>query len=364
MTEPHTLRIERITVPDSLDAPDAGPFLEIARIGNAMCLHDVGHSALDQDAAELLGFWQATDDWTLAGFSASRDGVILGIGTLTVSTQPGTRTADFDVMVDPDRWGEGAEEALLAAVEEEARRLGVRVIQTWTLHRPGAVGESVVPTTGWGGVPAGDRQTRFQMANGFALEQVERNSGFDLHGDFSGIERMLAEAEAVAGSDYRTVSWTGETPERYLDSFAHTLSRMSTDAPQGGLDIEEQHWDAARVRRRDARLAASGMTVSVTAVEHVATGAIAAYNELLIGGDGTGATQQYGTLVIAAHRGHRLGMIVKCANLLRWRTVAPHSPRVSTFNAEENRYMLSINEALGFVPISYAGAWKKELSEA
>lgn len=361
-TDATGLAVSPIIVPETLDAPDARMFLELVRIANDMCLHDAGHDYLHQDGVEVLGFWQDTADWAHVGFAAERDGVVIGVAQLRFSTEAGMTSVEFDVMIDPPHWGEGAEEALLAVVEAEARSRGLTTLQTWTLHRPDATGPRLDAPTGFGAIPAEDRQTVFMLENGYALEQVERNSSFDLRGPAEELERTLAEALDAAGSDYRLVSWLSPTPDDYLDTFAYVLSRMDTDAPQGGLVTEEHHWDGDRVRRRDERLRRQGMTVSVAAVEHVPTGAIVAYNELLIAEDHTGATQQYGTLVVKEHRGHRLGMVVKAANLLRWRELVPESPRVSTFNAEENRPMLDINEALGFVPVSYSGAWQKELA--
>ena len=357
-----TVTVRPIVIPATVEAPDAGPFLEMVRIANAVCRHDAGHDYLDEAPEEMLGFMQDQADWTQPAYAAERDGVILGVVKLMISNQEDASTIEFDVMIDPPMWGQGAEELLLAEVEREARERGLATIQTWTLHRPDTLGPRLEPPTGWGAIPAEDRQTVFQLANGFTLEQVERNSSFDLRGDFRVVESMLAQAQHAAGGDYRLRTWTAPTPPEFRDGFAYVLSRMSTDAPSAGMVVDEQHWDAARVERRDARQRAQGLTVSVAAVEHVPTGTIAAYNELVISDDRTGATQQYGTLVLKEHRGRRLGTIVKCANLLRWRDLVPESPRVSTFNAEENRHMLDINETIGFVPASYAGAWKKTLA--
>ncbi|GAA5208313.1 GNAT family N-acetyltransferase [Microbacterium kyungheense] len=354
------ITVRAVAVPASVDAPDARLFVEMVRIANAVCLHDAGHDYLHEEPEEMLGMWQDQTDWTQLAFAALRGDDVLGVVKMLISNQPDVSAIEFDLMVDPPRRGQGVEKSLLAEVEREARDRGISTIQTWTLHRPDAVGDRLESPTGWGSIPA-DTEALLQLAHGFTLEQVERNSVFDLTGDFSMVERMLHDAEAAAGDDYRPVVWTSPTPPEYVDGFAYALSRMSTDTPQGGLVVDEQHWDAARVKRRDARLQAQGLTVSVAAVLHVPTGRVVAYNELAIADDPAGATQQFGTLVVKEHRGHRLGTIVKCANLLRWRTIAPQSPRVSTFNAEENRHMLDINEAIGFVPASYAGAWKKVL---
>ena len=59
---------------------------------------------------------------------------------------------------------------------------------------------------------------------------------------------------------------------------------------------------------------------------------------------------QSDTLVVAAHRGHALGMRMKLANLVRLGEVAPERTTVYTWNADENEHMLAINIALGFEP--------------
>nr|MDQ2699153.1 GNAT family N-acetyltransferase [Actinomycetota bacterium] len=72
--------------------------------------------------------------------------------------------------------------------------------------------------------------------------------------------------------------------------------------------------------------------------------------------------QQYITIVLEEHRGHKLGMLLKVANLQHLEQVKPGHPSVTTFNAEENRFMLDVNEAVGFVPIGQESAWRKDLS--
>ena len=57
---------------------------------------------------------------------------------------------------------------------------------------------------------------------------------------------------------------------------------------------------------------------------------------------------QGGTLVLEEHRGHRLGMAIKLANLRRYRCGSPTSRTVHSWNADTNAPMIAINEALGF----------------
>ena len=56
------------------------------------------------------------------------------------------------------------------------------------------------------------------------------------------------------------------------------------------------------------------------------------------------------TVVVAEHRGHRLGRWLKAVNLLAAMDARPELRFINTFNAESNPWMLSINEAMAFRP--------------
>lgn len=352
--------ITDMIVPTRLGDADAADFRAIVALNNAVCLSDSGLPDFARTAEEMLPQWQDRTDTINRTLLAKEDGALVGALTISHSLAEPT-SAEVDLLVLPEHWGRGVETALLHRAETEVRRLGRHVLQAWTLHGTDPGPSPLVPRTGWGRVSA-TPHARLLQEEGFELEQVERNSVFDLQSDPAPVVRMLSDALAAAGPDYRLVEWTLPTPPELRDGYAWVLSRMSTDVPSGQLEVDEETWDAERIARRDTRFIEGGQTVSIAAVEHVPTGTLVAFNELVTGSDSQEVTHQYGTLVLKEHRGHRLGQVVKCANILRWRTIAPTSPRISTFNAEENRPMLDINEAMGFTPASYAGAWQKRLS--
>ncbi|KYJ99254.1 GNAT family N-acetyltransferase [Microbacterium sp. CH1] len=354
------LTITPLIVPATLDEANAADFRAYGALNRQICDEQVGLPELAPDAAQMLPDWQDDSDSLDLGFVAREGDEIVGMVTVSFAQESDANAAEIDLLVPAAHWGRGIEEALLDRAEAEGRTRGRSVLQMWTLHRPEEGERMLMPRTGWGRIPA-TAESDLVASYGYTLEQVERNSEFDLRRDTEPLRDALRAALDAAGPDYRIVEWLLPTPPELRDGYAAVLARLSTDAPSGDMDFVAEVWDADRVIRRDARLTGAGQTVSVVAVEHVPSATLVAYNELLIGADRSGTTHQFGTLVSKNHRGHRLGTIVKCANLLRWRELVPESPVVSTYNAEENRPMLDINEAIGFVPVSYAGAWQKKI---
>ncbi|UWF78452.1 MULTISPECIES: GNAT family N-acetyltransferase [Microbacterium] len=345
---------------------DAGPTPLIrayADVRNTSLHETTGRTDAFRTAESLLPMLRSTPEQRRRQWYVEQDGEIVGCCATTILLDDGGDTGMIGIALLRRVWDQGIGGAVLAHVEAELRAAGVRRLLNWTEHAEtaGADVDRLPSPTGYGSVPH-DHAARFLLRHGYRLEQVERISRFIWTGDsVAHLQRLLDEARSHAPG-YGIVQWMLPTPPARLDGYALLKSRMSTDVPDADLDMPAEAWDADRVRRHDDLYAVRGSSVLVTAAEEVATGRLCAFNELAITADHTTATQQEDTLVLAEHRSRRLGMLVKTAGLLTWRERFPESPYVITANAEENRPMLSINEAIGFTPIAYEGAWKKELT--
>ncbi|HEY4226412.1 MAG TPA: GNAT family N-acetyltransferase [Pseudolysinimonas sp.] len=359
--------IEEVPRPTSLEGDAGAVFEGIMAVHNASEVAAYGIPEVATLAAEALP--EYVDPHEDGRYFVARvsggivDGGIVGGGIVGYGhlrfLLDSPETAWHDVRVLPGFRGRGIGRALSAAVESASRELGQTRLITYAVH-PDAPGPQLTAPTGFGAIPAGNREVRFLLARGWTFEQVERASRFALPGD----PARLAAARAGAGShagDYRIVSWAGLTPPEWREGSALLNTRMSTDAPSGDLGEPEDVWDVDRLVTSEQLIEASPQQFVVTAAVHRVTGAMAGITRLVVPDETERAVNQWATIVLSEHRGHRLGMLMKTANLEFLERVAPGHPSVLTWNAEENRPMLSVNEAVGFVRIGAEGAWKKAL---
>jgi len=253
---------------------------------------------------------------------------------------------------------QGIGSALLDAVLTIAAERGRDTILMWSDHSASAVatGPEVAAVTGSGSVPA-DTATSFAQAKGFTLAQVERQSRLDLPLDPALLATLEAQAEAAAGSAYRLVSWRGPTPDAYLAAVAAANQAVSADAPSGDLDVNPQVWDASRVSALDDLLHRTGNTVTTVAIA-TESGEAVGFTRLFVESDRPRRAFQQNTVVMTGHRGHRLGLWLKTANLGLLRDAHPQVTHVDTWNADENQQMLAINNSLGNRLWALSGAWQ------
>jgi len=347
--------LERMPIPDTLDGPGGADFVEMVRVRNEIEAETSGLAEISPTAQDLLPHWQDPYSPQVL-FVARIDGHIVGRGVLSLPPEDGSTEAWLSAEVLSIHRGRGIGTALLESLEAEALSAGRSVLQGEGMSLP-AEGSQLDSPTGFGSVPAEAPGPRFAVRHGYELQQVVRGSRLPL--PFDAAEAL--DAAIAASPGYRVEVWEGAVPEHRLDDLARLHARMSTDAPSAELEITPEVWDAERVRSLDELRAKTGTPLLTAAAEHLETGRLVAFSELSVPNDLELAVQQVDTLVLREHRGHRLGMLTKIANLAALERGHPGHSSVITFNAEENRPMLDVNEAIGFVPFVYEAVWKKRV---
>ena len=362
--------IVQIPLPHSAEAPVDPLYEAYAHVSRAEDIHFYGNDDLVSDAREYFiedanQKYQRTARWVAfpAGERAPERAV--AIAAIDYPVADNTHLAYTWIVTHPEWRSQGIATALLPTIEESRRHSGRTTIQVWSNHSPYRGEDGLEAKSGVGRVNPAEPSARWLTALGYELEQTERHSVLDIPADDDPWWRELrARREkdaATAGALYELVQWQGATPPESRAEYARLRERMSVDAPDADLDFEEEKWDEERIADRDARMADMGRGAIMTAVRHVPSGILVAYSELYWPLERPAGVWQFDTFVHGEHRGHRLGALVKAANLQLLREVNPLSQRIHTWNAGENEHMLAINVELGFTPRSVEGGWQKRV---
>lgn len=271
---------------------------------------------------------------------------VVGMLSVALPQQDNQHAALLMLAVHPDHRRRGVGRTLATRAEAVARENGRRV---------------VLVETDW--AADGDDVSGEQFARplGYAPAQVMIRSAMR----FPVYERQL-EATA-AGDDVEDAaafaieqSWDG-VPEEWLADLAVLEQRMSTDAPQGDLDLEEEVWDAERVRRNlDWAREAGRRTLTVVARD-LSIGRLVGLTQLQVPPNDPTMAFQQDTLVLREARGNRLGLRLKARAALELAHDMPQVTRLLTWNADDNAHMLAVNADLGYVREGGLREWQKHL---
>lgn len=324
---------------DPTDEADMDAFQEVYAAAELAEDPDVGLYTR-QDALAML---TSTDDSRFFdGFGGYVDGRMVGESILTGSQRDNRDVAQLLLWVDPAcrRQGYGAQ--LLAHAEEHARRDRGRTV----LRVQARVG------------PGLERNQRFAEAHGYILAMTEVERHLPLPVDPDLLDRLETEAASHhLGYEVRAV--VGDVPAELRSSYVALDNLLMVEMPHGDLELEVAARTVDDLDAREQERAAAGRA----AVHGLAVrdGVVVAYADAGVPGGDVRHVDQYGTLVHPDHRGHRLGLAVKCAQLRLLGEQFPDRDHISTSNAETNAHMVAINEALGFAVHQVWGEFEKRL---
>lgn len=278
---------------------------------------------------------------------ARRAGVVVGAVGLELTRHENHHLARVDVRVLP-----------------EHRRLGVGTALVETSERIAAA-EGRTELAAKDEVPVRpdyvDSAEPFARHLGFTVAQRMVRRRIDLPLDAEHAEALRNDPRAIP-SGYTLATFGNQWPDEYLDDRCELGRRMSTDMPAGEQVLDEQVWDAARVRALEASIAAQNRAKVTTAARHDASGRLVGFTEVAIPLGAPESAWQHDTLVMREHRGHGLGFAMKVANCFAIHERHPAVRRVNTWNAEENTPMIAVNEDLGFHVEAHSTDWHRPIA--
>lgn len=274
---------------------------------------------------------------------ASLGDEIAGFAEIDLPQLDNTSTAVVEVVVTPRHRRKRVGTWLFAAALDTARAEGRDLV----------ICESGEPL----GQPGPGR--RFMEAQGAQLAHEETMSVLDLADLPDARLDELRRTAAERAHDYAVETFVGPIEDESICSGLAALeSTLSTDAPLGDLDWDKENWDAVRVRDTQVTMARRGLRVYTALARHLPSDRVVAETVLARFPSVPNWAGQWATVVEPGHRGHRLGLLVKAANLHQLMRHEPAVRRIETFNASSNTHMLAVNREMGFRAVERWCGWQ------
>jgi GNAT superfamily N-acetyltransferase len=319
--------------PDERVAVEALSLLEAAREADRPYHRG---TTLTPFLADLRHGWDG--DPTRLAIAHDEHGRAVGVLRWWVSTWDNTHLASLYVTVDPLLRRRGIGRELFQLGVDLVRDLGKRVLTSMSVDGSAGAG--------------------FLKAMGLDPVYHEVNRRLEIATvDWARLARDAAAAAPYA-EGYDLVRLTAPLPAELLGPVA-AMTAAINDAPTGSLDMEDEVFSDDRIRAYERAQEAGGGRIYRVVARHRGSGELAGQSVAVVEGERPWLVAQRDTSVVRAHRGHRLGLLLK-VEMLRWlREQEPQARQMDTGNAADNAHMIAVNEQLGYRVLDRVTEWQR-----
>ena len=313
-------------------------------------LEDIAVGLLDEIATFQTAFWgevlpddppvspaaarasllAGPTDHDMVHLVARLDGELAGTGGAAIApTEPNSAVAQCSLAVGPHHRRKGVGTALLRELVRQASARGCTSIVPWGLRTP-------VSMSFW---------------DAFALAEVQtsRRSRVRVADIDASLMETWRTSSSAADRGYTLRSFVGRCPDDLLDAYVDGQTGLH-DAPSDDLDLAPLALGPQQIRELEAVNEERGIRHHVVLALDP-DGQAAGLTEIAVADYAPHLISQQVTATLAAHRRQGIGRWLKAAMYHHIVDELPGATLIETGNADSNAPMLSLNDAMGFVPV-------------
>jgi GNAT superfamily N-acetyltransferase len=219
-----------------------------------------------------------------------------------------------------------------------------------------SIGRAKAGTNGF----EGHGTAEFAAAHGFELASVDVCRVLSPNSVPTGFHESLCASVLPAAADYELIRWNGRTPPDLLPAVTEMTAAIN-DAPYDDLDLEHDVYTPERIVAYESAVIDGGNRLYRLLAQHRRTGDLVGHTLVAVDAEDPRIAHQHDTSVVRAHRGHRLGLLLKSEMMLWLAEAEPEIEYLDTWNAESNQHMVAVNERLGFRAVGRELAFQRRL---